>query len=100
MSASNAAAIAISFGIGLHPRRNAFHVEADLVDAGARRAVERLVVAVAELDVGRQLGPLDGADMLALRPDDPHAAGPGLPHVALHVDAHPVADAAVPMAVP
>src|SRR5258705_7285135 len=71
----------------LQSRRNAFHVEPDLVDAGARRDVERLVVAVAELDIGGELRRLDGADMFPLRRDDPHPARTGLPQVSFHVDA-------------
>src|SRR6266403_2048998 len=47
----------------LQPRRNAFDVEPDLVEAGARRDVERLVVAVADLDIGGALRRLEGADM-------------------------------------
>src|SRR5438105_280815 len=57
---------------------NARRVHSDLVDAGARGDVERLFVGVAETDIGRLFRYADGAEVLAFRRDDPHAAGRGL----------------------
>src|SRR5258705_13920453 len=78
----------------LQSRRNAFHVQPDLVDAGARRNVERLVFAVAELVIGRELRFLDSADMLSIRQYNVHAVQTGIPLFALDVDPQPVGDAA------
>src|SRR5579883_1734624 len=69
------------------PRRNAGRLQPDLVDPRSGRDVERLVVGVAELDVGGKLGRLDRADVLAVRRDDPDSSRAGLPQVAVHIDA-------------
>src|SRR5882757_8231904 len=72
--------------------RNARDVHPDLVDAGARGDVQRLVVGVAELYVGDELGREDRAQMLALGRYDPHPACGRFPDVALDVDLQAVGD--------
>src|SRR5437762_2098673 len=72
--------------------RYARDVRPDFVDAGARGDVQSLVVGVAELDVGDQLGGEDRAQMLALGRDDPHPARRRFPDVALDVDLQAVGD--------
>src|SRR6266702_99037 len=72
--------------------RNARDVHPDLVDARARGDVQGLVVGVAELDVGDELGREDRAQMLALGRDDPHPARRRFPDVALDVDLQAVGD--------
>src|SRR5215468_9818258 len=67
-------------------------IPATLVDAGARGDVERLVIAVAELDIGGELGRADRAEMLAFRRNDPDAAGGRLPDISLDVDFQAVGD--------
>src|SRR5712671_4103411 len=74
------------------------HVYSDLVDAGTRRDIERLLVGVAKADIGRLLGSPDGAEMFALRRDDPHAAGSGFVKIALGVDAQAIGDTALGVA--
>src|SRR5438309_7719148 len=72
--------------------RYARDVRPDFVDAGARGDVQGLVVRIAELDVGDQLGGEDRAQMLALGRDDPHPARRRFPDVALDVDLQAVGD--------
>src|SRR5882672_11379976 len=66
--------------------RNARDVNPDLVDAGARGNVQGLVVGVAELDVGDELGGEYRPQMSALGRYDPHPARSRFPDVALDVD--------------
>src|SRR5205814_4546630 len=72
--------------------RYARDVRPDFVDAGARGDVQGLVVGVAELYVGDELGGEDRAQMLALGRDDPHPARRRFPDVALDVDLQAVGD--------
>src|SRR6267143_6540015 len=72
--------------------RYARDVRPDLVDAGARGDVQGLVVGVAELDVGDELGREDRAQVLALGRDDPHPARSGFPDVPFDVDLQTVGD--------
>src|SRR5262249_5340216 len=73
--------------------RNPGHIHPDLVDAGARGDVERLVIGVAELAVCGEFGRGDRAEMLASRRDTPAPAGGRLPDIALDVDFQAVGDA-------
>src|SRR5580700_4918557 len=77
-------------GGSLNPRRE----HPDLVDAGARGDVERLLVGVAEAHIGGLLRCADGAEVLAFGRDDPDPAGAGLVEIALGVDPQSVGDAA------
>src|SRR5712691_8328666 len=72
--------------------RNSRDVHPDLVDARARGDVQRLVVGIAELDVGDELGGEDRAQMLALGRYDPHPARSRFPDVPLDVDLQAVGD--------
>src|SRR5207249_5193705 len=73
--------------------RNAGGVDSDLVDARPRSEIQTLQVGVAEPEVCGPLRHENGSQMLALRRDDPHAAGPGGPDVSLGVDLRSVGDA-------
>src|SRR6266571_3813866 len=72
--------------------RNARDVNPDLVDAGARGDVQGLVVGVAELDIGDELGREYRPQMSALGRYDPHPARSRFPDVALDVDLQAVGD--------
>src|SRR5262245_45340831 len=72
--------------------RDAGDVHPDLVDAGARGDVERFVIDVAELDVGRELRRQHGPEVLALWRNDPYAARRSFPDVAVDVDLQAVGD--------
>src|SRR6266480_547121 len=67
-------------------------VNPDLVDAGARGDVQGLVVGVAELDIGDELGGEYRPQMSALGRYDPHPARSRFPDVALDVDLQAVGD--------
>src|SRR6266851_3188680 len=86
---SNAASIFVmtpSFDDAAMSLRNSRGVHPDLVDAGARGDVQGLVVGVAELDVGDELGREDRAETLSFWRDDPHHARRRFPDVPLDVD--------------
>src|SRR5882672_7812754 len=72
-----------------YPRR----VHPDAVDAAARRDVERLLVGVAEADIGRYFRRPDRTEVFAFRRDDPYAARTGFVEIALSIDPQPVRDA-------
>src|SRR5262245_42695439 len=61
------------------------HVGSHFVDGGTRRQVERLHVGVTEGHVGDGFGCADGAEVLAVGSDHPHAARPAGPDVASSV---------------
>src|SRR5437762_1387095 len=72
--------------------RNARDIHTDLVDAGARGDVQGLVVGVAELDVGDELGCQYRTEMLAFGRDDPNPARRRFPDVAADVHLQAVGD--------
>src|SRR5580692_438632 len=69
-------------------------VHANPVDAGAGRDVERLVIAIAEAEIGDEFGREDRAEVLAFRRHDPDSSRPGFPDVALRVHLHAVGNPA------
>src|SRR5438309_5947890 len=72
--------------------RNARGNHPDLVDARARGDVQGLVIGIAELDIGDELGREDRAQVLALGRYDPHPTRRRFPDVPLYVDLQTVAD--------
>src|SRR5206468_5282189 len=65
------------------------NAQPDPVEPGLRRQVQGLPIVVAPTHVGRVLGPLGGAEVLALRREDPEPARAGHVEVATLVDLDP-----------
>src|SRR5215475_9030505 len=74
------------------------HVHSDPVDTAARGDVERLLVGVAEADIGGYFRRPDGSEVLTFRRDDPHPSWPGLIEVALAIDPQAVGNAGLGLA--
>src|SRR5260370_37514794 len=72
-----------------NPRR----VHSDAVDAAARRDVERVVVGVAEADIGGYFRGTGRAEVLAFRRDDPYAPRTGFVEITLGIDPQPIRNA-------
>src|SRR2546422_6124453 len=77
---------------GLLHLSDARRVDPDPVNSCARGDVERLLVGVAESNIGGSLRGADGAEMLSFRRDDPHAAGTSFVEIAPGIDSQAVGD--------
>src|SRR6185437_4264924 len=77
-----------SCGSGTHPCR----LHPDASDHGAAGGIERLAI-IAPGEIGQAFRRQDGAEMLALRRNDPDAAGAAVPDIALRIDLHAVGKA-------